>query len=195
MAEVRPTKYGVKVLSANAYGPDASQGYEQYTERMLQKIIQNSEYQFIDTPNDITTPNALRVLEAADVIVFTANVGIKNSLPQLGAMMKAVEEIGFADKVSASVVVISNTPKGKVPSDYRMYTNIVNIRDQVVQERHFTGSMMVVPYDPVVAEDSEVSPELLDWETYQAYLDINILALQEGLKRKTFTTSMAHRHL
>lgn len=176
---LRPTRYGVRVLSANDYTADPSESYGTTTKKMLEILKRYSEYHFIDTANDITTPSMKEVLSSADVLVFTANASVKDSLPQLGTAMQAAR-ISFGAKVANSIAVISNIPEGKTAEDYRKYTDHVNSKDEVVEKYGFRGPILTIPHDPLVARDTEVDLEVLGWETYQAYLDLNLRCLEHG---------------
>ena len=176
---LRPTPYGVRVVSANNYVSDQSELYGSLTERMLEMLTRHSEYHFIDTANDITTTSSRKVLDAADLYVFTANAAVKRSLLLLGTGMEAVRNLGYGDKVAKSVVSISNVPPGTSLDNYRMYLNHVNNRGEIIRKFDFDGPFMAIPSDSYVAEDTEVSLEKISWETYQAYLDLDQVLFEQ----------------
>ena len=170
---IRPTRYGVRVLSANDYTADLSKELGTHTSQMLDLLSAFGDYNFIDTTNSISTPEMRVTLGRADMLVFTANVAVKNSLFLLGVGMQAARQLGLERKVANSVVVISNSEPGANPEDYRKYTDKVNISDEAVELYGFDGPIILVPHDPSIKEDSEVNLEALMPETYQAYLDVD----------------------
>jgi len=192
-ARLRPTRYGVRVLSADDYTkiPDAQYGTT--TAKMVEVLDSNCDYLMLDTPNDITTAAARAVLAAADIIVFTANVRERDSLRLLRVSMDTVRELGHRQKVHDSVVVVSNTPEGATLDDYTKYLGVTNLHHEVtrgLEPGEFNGQLLVVPHDPAIARNVEVDLGAYHWSTIQAYRDINIAVFEQALKakqRKTLT--------
>jgi cellulose biosynthesis protein BcsQ len=170
------TRYGVQVVSATAIIKKDSQLTGEDARTALEVLHANNRYLFMDTPNDITTDAALEVFKAADVLVFTANVGVHDSMRQLATSMQTLREQGFVDKVDHSVVCISNIPDGAEVDEYRMYLNELNIRDKIVKqlESQHAGPFMGIPHDPVIDGDSEVNLLEVDPVTYQSFQDLDI---------------------
>jgi len=177
---VRPTPYSVRVISADSIVDQSQHLSGKNASKLLEAINTNCEYHFIDTANDITNPVILEVVGTSDVIVFTANVAVHDSLRQLAISMGTLRKHGYADKVDNSVVVISNLPKGKPLADYRYFLNQVNIRDVITREIPFNGQFLGVPHDPVIALDREVDLEKLHWSTYQAMLELGIAIFEQA---------------
>ena len=185
---LRPTRYGVRVLSADDYTKIPGEQYGTTTAKMLEVLDENCDYLLLDTPNDITTPAARAVLGRADIIVFTANAGNRDSLRLLRTSMDTVRELGHVAKVADSVVVVSNAPSGATPDDYEKYLGQTNLRHEVtgrLRPGEFNGQMHVVPADPVIALDGEVNLEAYDPATLQAYRDIDIAIFEQALVRKS----------
>ena len=187
-ARLRPTRYGVRVLSADDYTKIPGEQYGTTTQKMLNVLDENCDYLLLDTPNDITTPAARQIIAKADVIVFTANVGERDSLRLLRVSMDTVRELSHPDKVANSVVVISNVPSGTSRNDYVKYLGRVNLNHEVTGELghgEFKGQMLTVPHDSQIALNGEVVLEALEPATTQAYRDINIAILEQGIETKT----------
>lgn len=178
---IRPTRYSVRVVSANDITSSSDHLTGGDAKRMLNTISCNAEYHYIDTANDITDEVTLAAVETADVPVFTANVEVHDSLRQLGTGMETLRRHGFRDKVDNGVVIISNVPPGVALDEFRMYLNKVNIRNKIVQRYDFFGQFLGIPYDPIIKRDTEVELEPLAWETFQAYLELDIAILEQGL--------------
>ena len=176
---IRPTRYSVRVISAN----DIIAGNEHLTgedaDEMMGVIGDNSEYHFVDTANDITDDVTQAVVKGADVLVFTANVAVHESLRQLARGMETLRRHGFKDKVDNAVVVISNIPTGVSLDSYKKYLNLVNIRDEVVTEYDFRGQFLGISHDPVIKLDREVCLDDLSWEVYQQYLELGIAIVEQ----------------
>ena len=182
---LRPTKYGVRVLMADDYRLLTPEQFGTKVSKMLTVLDENCDYLFIDTANDISTAASKAVLEKADVLVFTAYTGIRDSLRLLYDSMEKARQLGQQAKVANSVVVISGLAPNANINDYRKYLNRVNLKHEEIlkiRPEDFHGPFMGVPYDPAIAQDAEVELELYDWETYQAYLDIDIAILQQAQK-------------
>ena len=186
--KLRPTRYGVRVLSADDYTNIPPEQYGTVTAKMLDVLDENCEYLMLDTPNDITTAASRAIIDKADVIVFTANVGERDSLRLLRVSMDVVRKLDYADKVTNSIVVVSNVPEGMTRDDYTKYLSKVNLNHEVTGELgqgEFNGQMLAVPYDPQIALNGEVVLEALEPATTQAYRDINIAILEQGIETKT----------
>lgn len=184
-AKLRPTEYGVRVLVADDYVLVTTEHFGTKVSKMLDVLDENCDYLFVDTPNDIQTAASRALLEKADVLVFTANTGVKDSLRMLYVSMEKVRQLGMQNKVANSVVVISNIPEGAEVDDYRKYLNRVNLEHKVTQEirgEDFHGPFLGVPHDPIVALDTQVKLEQYNWETFQAYVDIDIAIIEQALK-------------
>lgn len=202
IAKIRPTRYSVRPISANDIVSGSQHLTREDAEIMLNTIANNTEYHYIDTANDITDPVTLAAVEVSDVFVFTAYVGIHDSLRQLAIGMETLRQHGYEEKVNNSVVVISGVPEGEDPEIYRKYLNRVNIRDEVVQRYNFDGPFLHIPYDEVIRRDTEVNLEALNHDTYQAYLELNIFIFEQspkyrerGFDRKTETMQGASSSL
>jgi len=182
---LRPTKNGVRVLSADDYVLETTEQFGTTTVKMLDILSKNCDYLFVDTANDITTAASRAVLEKADVLVFTANVGIKDSLFMLYTSMEKVRQLKMKEKVANAVVVISNLPQGSTLDDYRKYLNRVKpSTDEVMQyisTEDFHGPFMGVPHDPVIARDGQVELDQFAPATFQAYIDIDIAIFEQAL--------------
>jgi len=174
--KARPTRYGVRVISADSIIEKGKKIHGVDAKKILAVVNQNSEYHFVDTANDIIDTVTLAVIEDVDVLVFTANVAVHDSLRQLAISMGTLRQQGFADKVNHSVVVISNIPEGAELADFWRYLNYHNISDVQTEslEHFFKGQFLGIPTDPIIARDTEVDLEALAWDTYQAYLELDI---------------------
>ena len=186
-ATLRPTRYGVRVLSADNYTDIPGEQYGTTTSVMLEVLTQNCDYLFLDSPNDITTPAARAILQAVDMIVFTANVGERDSLRLLRVSMDTVRELGYRNKVVNSVVAISNTQKGATIEDYKKYLGHVDLKHEPTGDLmpgEFDGQMILIPHDPVIALNDEVDIEAYRYQTVQAYRDLNIAIFEQAIRRK-----------
>lgn len=196
-ARLRPTKYGVRVLSADDYILETTEQFGTTTVKMLDILTKNCDYLFVDTANDITTAASRAVLQKADVLVFTANVGIKDSLFMLYTSMEKVRQLNLRGKVANSVVVISNLPEGGKLDEYRKYLNRVKpSTDEVIQyidTSDFHGPFMGVPHDPVIARDAQVELEEFADATYQSYIDIAITVFEQALNIEAIANPANHR--
>lgn len=200
-ARLRPTRHGVRVLSADDYTADdyteiPGEQYGTTTKKMLDILDENCDYLILDTPNDITTPAARAVLDKAGLIVFTANARDRDSLRLLRVSMDTARKLGHHDKVLNSVVVISNTPQGAVLDDYAKYLGKVNLDHEVTQNLgpgEFDGQLLTVPHDPVIARDSEVDLPAYHWSTTQSYRDVNIAILEQALETTSRAASTPER--
>lgn len=192
-ARLRPTRYGVRVLSADDYTEIPGEQYGTTTAKMLDVLDENCDYLLLDTPNDITTPAARAVLAKADVIVFTANIGNRDSLRLLRVSMDTVRKLGHPQKVINSIVVASNAPAGAQLSDYEKYLGKTNIHHEVTARLlpgEFRGQMLMVPHDPVIALDGEVDLDAYHWRTIQAYRDINIAIFEQALEMQSHPNNL-----
>ncbi|HXH04867.1 MAG TPA: hypothetical protein VNI82_00375 [Candidatus Nitrosotenuis sp.] len=179
--KISPTRYSVRPVSSDSVVTDDRDLESMEMSKLLGGLQANSEYLFVDTANVITNKTSLAVVSAADVLVFTANVAVHDSLRQLGTTMETLRRRGFVDKVNNSVVVISNLPPGADLDDYRKFQHDVNLRDKVTKEYPgHIGSFMSVPYDLLITRDQEVDLGALNWETFQAYLEIGIAIFSQA---------------
>jgi MinD-like ATPase involved in chromosome partitioning or flagellar assembly len=180
ISRIRPTRFGVRVISSDSIiKGERNRLSGAGAAKLLDAVGRNSEYHLIDTANDITSTVTEEVVKACDILVFTANVRIKDSLRQLAISEETLREWGFQDKVDNSVVVISNIPHGKDLDDYRRYINLHDYKDNLVREIPFKGQTLGVPHDPYIALDREVNLEELEWHTAQAYLAIAIAIFEQ----------------
>lgn len=180
ISELRPTRYGVRVIGANNIISTDDHLTGDEARRMLTVIGENCEYHFVDTANDITDEVTLAVVEKSDVLVFTANVGIQASLRQLSTGMETLRRHGFEDKVNNGVILISNMPFGHDYRDYRKYIHRVSVNNDVLQEYPFYGPFLQVPHDPIISRDTVVDLEALAWTTAQAYRTLMIEVLKQA---------------
>lgn len=178
--KIRPTRYSVRPISANDIVGVNEHLDGKSARRILDTISINSEYHYIDTANDITTEVSLAAVEKADVLVFTAYVGVQRSLQLLAVGMETLRRHGFEEKVANSVVVITGVEPGKSASDYRKYTDRVDMKNEVIAEYNFKGPILGIPYDPFIKEDTEVNLEAIHPDTYQAYLDLALCILEQA---------------
>jgi cellulose biosynthesis protein BcsQ len=176
----RPTSYGTRVLSANDIKRDTSELFGTHAAQMIEVLQRHFEYVMLDTANELSDASARAVLKTADVIVFTANVGVKDSLRKLGESMQSLRLQGLQDKVNGGVVVISNLPKGKTPRDYEDYLSQVKLDGTIAEKYNFDGPLLGIPADPLLALDVEVNLEGLSWESFQAYLELTVTILEQA---------------
>ena len=196
--KARPSKNGVRVVSADSIIDEHRRLNGKSASRVLELMGHNSEYLAVDTGNDIGDVVARAIANFADVFVFTANVGVPDSLRKLSTSMETLRNLGFEDKVNNSVVVISNLPAGKELEDYRMFLNEVSFEDKVTRslDHKFDGQFLGVPHDEYVALDRIVDLEKLSWETLQAYITVVSSILQQSPKLRTLSvgTPLADDH-
>lgn len=187
--KARPSKNGVRVVSADSIIDEHRRLNGKSTSRVLELMGHNSEYLAVDTGNDIGDVVARAIAGFADVFVFTANVGVPDSLRKLSTSMETLRNLGFEDKVNNAVVVISNLPPGKELDDYRMFLNEVSFEDKVTRtlDHKFDGKFLGVPHDEYVALDRIVDLERLNWETLQAYITVVSSILQQSPKLRTLS--------
>jgi hypothetical protein len=88
ISNLRPSHYGVRVVGADSIIEKDQTLAEWETERLLQTLKSHCEYLYLDTLNKITDPVTLKVVENSDVIVFTGNVEVPESLDQLAMAME-----------------------------------------------------------------------------------------------------------
>jgi hypothetical protein len=181
ISRLRPTPYSVRVVAADPIIEKDQDLTAEETAILLSALGDRCEYLFLDTLNKITDPSALKVFEHSDVIVFTANALVQESLAQLGSSMQTLRKQGFEDKVNHGVVVISNLPSGKKAEDYGKYLHLVDEDNEVVSRTgtQFGGMLLGVPHDPIIARDTVIKLEDLAWETYQAYLNVDIAIFRQ----------------
>lgn len=187
--KARPSKNGVRVVSADSIIDEHRRLNGKSTARVLELMGHNSEYLAVDTGNDIGDVVARAIAGFADVFVFTANVGVPDSLRKLSTSMETLRNLGFEEKVNNAVVVISNLPPGKELDDYRMFLNEVSFEDKVTRtlDHKFDGKFLGVPHDEYVALDRIVDLEKLSWETLQAYITVVSSILQQSPKLRTLS--------
>jgi MinD-like ATPase involved in chromosome partitioning or flagellar assembly len=178
--KIRPTRYGVRPISANDIVGVNEHLDAEAAGRILDTIRVNCEYHYVDTANDITTDVMLKAIAEADVLVFTAYVGVQRSLQLLAVGMETLRRHGFEEKVANSVVVITGVEPGKSANDYRKYTDRVDMKNEVVAKYDFKGPILGIPYDPFIKEDTEVNLEAIHPDTYQAYLDLALCILEQA---------------
>lgn len=179
--KIGATRYSVRPISANDIVGDNEHLSGEDAQRILDTIHANTEFHHVDTANDITDEVTLAAVREADVIVFTAFVQIHDSLRQLAVGMQTLRKHGFGDKVDNSIVVISGLKPDENLENYRKFTNRVNIHDEIVSKYKFDGPFIGIPYDDVIRRDTQVDLGALNWETYQAYLDLNLLIFEQAL--------------
>ena len=117
-----------------------------------------------------------------------------DSLHLLRVSMDTARELGHSKKVADSVVVISNVPQGSTLDDYTKYLGKVNRKHEVTARLlpgEFTGQMLLVPHDPVIALNEEVVLEALSPEATQAYRDINIAILEQAIEKNSRSSIVA----
>lgn len=182
--EARPSKHGVRVVSADSIMDEHRRLTGKSTSRVLELMGYNSEYMGVDTPNDVGEVVARAIAGYVDVFVFTANIGVPDSLRKLSTTMETLRRLGFEDKVNHSVVVISNLPQGGDLAYYRKFLNEVNYEDEVTRnlEHLFDGQFVGVTHDEYVALDRIVDLDKLEWETYQDYINVATSILRQSPK-------------
>lgn len=189
ISQARPSKEGVRVVSADSIIDEHRRLDGTAMGRVLELMNYNTEFMGIDTGNDIGDVVARAIAEHVDVFVFTANAGPngKDSLRKLATSMQTLRNLGFAEKVDNSVVVISNVPQRAELDDYRMYLNEVSFTDQVTKqlESRFVGMFLAVPRDSFIAQDTIVDLERLEWETLQAYITLACAVLRQSPKLRS----------
>jgi MinD-like ATPase involved in chromosome partitioning or flagellar assembly len=181
---IQPTRYNVRVVSADNIIKTGKKPNADEAVAAMEALYRNCEFLYMDTLNLITDPVALGNVDFSDVIVFTANVGVQESLRQLGTSMETLREQGFTDKVNRSVVVISNIPAGRKATDYFSYLNVVNDDNEVVtrtEEQH-KGKIVGIPQDPYIALDKVVDLDEILWDTRKAYKRLVIAILEQNSK-------------
>lgn len=183
----RPSANGVRVVSADSIMYEHRRLNGKSMGRVLELMGHNSEYLAVDTGNDIGDVVSRAVAGFADVFIFTANVGVPDSLRKLSTSMETLRNLGFEDKVKHSVVVISNIPPGKKLDDYRMFLNEVSFADEVTRtlEHKFDGQFVGIAHDEYIALDRIVDLDKLDWETLQSYITVACSILQQSPKLRT----------
>lgn len=196
--EARPSKHGVRVVSADSIMDEHRRLTGKSTSRVLELMGYNSEYMGVDTPNDVGEVVARAIAGYVDVFVFTANIGVPDSLRKLSTTMETLRRLGFEDKVNHSVVVISNLPKGGDLGYYRKFLNEVNYEDEVTRnlEQLFDGQFVGVTHDGYVALDRIVDLDKLGWETYQDYINVatSILCQSPKLRGSSQVSTFAPNH-
>lgn len=185
--KLRRNRYGVAVLSSNDQTEDENDVYGTNAEVMLNRLSDFTDFLMLDTGNDITTTVMKKVLDKADVIVFTANVEEPDSLIQLGTSMEIVRKLGHRGKVDRSIVAISNLPAGADAETYRKYTDRVKISGEVVKKYNFDGLLTGIPHDSHMKKSGLIELEIINNSTEQAYLELAVLILQQGLEAKRHT--------
>lgn len=185
----RPSTNGVRVVSADSIIDEHRRLSGKGMSRVLELMGHNSEFLGIDTGNDIGDVVARAIAQSVDVFIFTANVGVPDSLRKLSTSMETLRNLGFSEKVNNSVVVISNLPPGSDLNDYRMYLNAVSFEDKVTRQldHKFDGQFLGVPRDSYVALDRIVDLDMLSWDTHQAYITVASAILEQSPKLRTMS--------
>jgi hypothetical protein len=178
MSSATPSKYGVRTISAEPVGVGGARLSGEEFSQVIVAVSKFCEYLCVDTANDITSDMSLSVIESADVLVFTANVAVQDSLEKLRTSMETLRQHGFNRKVDDSVVVISNLPQGKDPEQYHRY--VIGTEDNPT---NFGGKIVSIPHDPYIAMDDVVKLEQLQPQTLQAYR-LAIIAILEQAGNK-----------
>jgi hypothetical protein len=193
----RRTSFGVRIVANDPplrIEEKEAFGKGQFS-NLIDKIYSVSEFIVFDGGNDNTDTEAitLEAMRRCDVPIFTANAEIKKSLDKLSTDMtpyrtdvseiiespgqvpkagsvRSGKQIPTKEKVERAIVVITNTPKGKKPEDYRGY---------VIEG--FRGIIMIVPHDHYVAdigEESPANPYKVNLSTYRAYVELAVAVFE-----------------
>ncbi|HET8690122.1 MAG TPA: hypothetical protein VFL81_01680 [Candidatus Saccharimonadales bacterium] len=184
ISRARPSDRGVRVISAIDIADENTRLTGSSTARVLELGGLNSEYMGVDTPNDITDTVSREIFAKIDVFIFTAYVGIPDSLRKIATSMETLRRLGFGDKVDNSIVVICGLQPDEDLDYYRMYLNKVSYRDEVTErlDHKFKGQFLGIPHDPYVRLDQIVDIDKLAWETQQAYIDLLIAMFEQSPK-------------
>ncbi len=179
LRRARPNKYSVRVVGGKST-IEKNKRLNRSDWRDVLAIVQAySDYDFVDTANDITGEETLEILEHMDLFVFTAWADEPNSLRQLGTSMQSLRQHGFEEKVDNAVVVITGIHPGVDVNSYRKFLHGVNMRDEVVEEYpEFRGPFLSVQHDAEIAKATEANKEAWQWQTAEDYRQVDIAILQ-----------------
>ena len=185
---LRRNRYGVATVSSNDQTKAQNDVYGTSAAGMLNTLASLTHYLMIDTGNDITTTVMQRVFDKADIIVFTANADDVDTLLQLGTSMETVRNLGnYRGKVDRSIVAISNIPAGHTAEEYLKYTDRLDYSGEVIEKYHFDGAFTGIPHDSHMKNSGIIDLSALSPSTEQAYLNLAVLILEQGLTVKRHT--------
>ncbi len=180
---IRPSRYGTRVASVKSVVDDNSRISSVGMGLLLELLCLNLEFVFIDVGQDIGDAVGRKIAGMCDLVAYTANVEIEDTLRRLATSMETWRNIHpqIRHKVNNSVVLMSNLQPGTSPDRYQRYLNKIDFSDNITEvlEDQFDGRLVGVQHDPVIKKDGIVSIEAFQWQTMQDYVEaINAMLFQ-----------------
>jgi MinD-like ATPase involved in chromosome partitioning or flagellar assembly len=150
-------------ILASERDPMVSEAFSESDYRAVQQVLDRF-YNIIltDCGTGLTHSAMKGVLDTADALVLVASPAIDSARSAL-ATLDWLEHHGYAHLVPDATVVLSSARPGAMPIDLDRLT------------RHFHSrvkSVFVIPFDDHLAEGAEISLELMNRKTRQAFMDL-----------------------
>jgi MinD-like ATPase involved in chromosome partitioning or flagellar assembly len=148
---------------ASERDPAVSEAFSENDYRAVHKILDRFYNIILTDCGTGLTHSAMRgVLDTADALVVVASPAIDSARSAL-ATLDWLQYHGYTDLVRDATVVLSSARPGAMPINLEQLT------------RHFRSrvrSVFVIPYDHHLAEGGEISLDLMNRKTRQAYMDL-----------------------
>jgi MinD-like ATPase involved in chromosome partitioning or flagellar assembly len=177
---VRQNADGVRVIEARTILEGGRKLNGDQYRKLVQLAHDNCDFLYVDTPNDITGDQGLALVDEADLIVFSTNVGEQDSLRKLGISMESLRNFGFRDKVNRAVVLVNNLAPGDEALNYEKYQHEIDVNNGVVRHLSgFTGPFVGVHHDAAIFKAKPVRYPELKRETAQNWRQVNIAILTQ----------------
>lgn len=149
---------------------------------------------YFDIGNGVGDVSNVGSALVANVILFSAYTGKESSFGALVETMIQYQDMNFEDKVNNSFIVINGTQPGETAEDYmkKLAAELVKFPRKGVhnEQTHVTETLerrlgdlgitedrvFLIPYSDHIQKDSPISvdPEVIGYDTYEAYLDLLI---------------------
>ncbi|MCC9184038.1 MULTISPECIES: MinD/ParA family protein [Mycolicibacterium] len=160
-------------ILASERDPAVSEAFSEADYRAVHDILDRF-YNIIltDCGTGLTHSAMNGVLDAADALVLVASPAIDSARSAL-ATLDWLQHHGHAHLVPDATVVLSSARPGAVPVDIDQLTMHFKAR---------VRDVVVIPFDDHLAEGAEISMDLLNRKTRQAFLDLTA-SVAEGFNR------------
>ena len=160
-------------ILASERDPAVSEAFSEADYRAVHDIL-DRYYNIIltDCGTGLTHSAMTGVLDMADALVLVASPAIDSARSAL-ATLDWLQHHGYAHLVPDATVVLSSARPGGVPVDINKLTQHFRAR---------VRDVVVIPFDDHLAEGAEISMELLNRKTRQAFADLTA-SVSSGLSR------------
>jgi MinD-like ATPase involved in chromosome partitioning or flagellar assembly len=166
-------------ILASERDPAISEAFSEEDYRAVHTILDRFYNIILTDCGTGLTHSAMRgVLDTADALVIVASPAIDSARSAL-ATLDWLQHHGYAEMVPQATVVLSSARPGTMPIDL----------EQLV--RHFQSrvrSVCFIPYDHHLAEGGQISVDLINRKTRQAYMEMTASVADAFSHQQTIST-------